>query len=153
MGKITALDGAKIADAVYEFDSQVGEYEIAKNNNVQVIYDSQTGLQLALYENSTTGDYVIAVRGTDEPLNGDIATNIRMYLSTISDMLPSTFLEATGVVESLISTYGLSSANTTIVGHSMGGSIAQYLGSSSGFETLTYNAYGVNGGVKFSSFS
>lgn len=144
MEKVTALDGAKIADAVYRFDP-VGGYEIALNqNNEQIRYDNPAiGLQLALYK-SVTGGYVIAVRGTEPfAFDGDIPTNIRMFVSTLADMLPSAFVQALQFIEPLMETYGLNSSNTSIVGHSMGGSIAQYLGSVKGFETLTYNAYGV----------
>lgn len=146
MGTIKALDGAKIADAVYRFEPQVGEYKIFQdsNTNQQVIYnDPNIGLQIALYQ-SATGDYVIAVRGTEPfALDGDMTTNVNMFVSTIADMLPSAFIEALQFIEPLMETYNLNSSNTTIVGHSMGGSIAQYLGASTGFKTLTYNAYGV----------
>ena len=142
MEKVTALDGAKIANAVYGFDPQVGEYKIALDKDKkQIIYNNpDSGLQLALYDNSA-GSFVIAVRGTDP--YGDWGTNIRMFVSTHSNMLPNTFIEAQQVITQLINTEGLNSSNTTIVGHSMGGSTAQYLGSTSGFKTLTYNAYGV----------
>ncbi|MDD4855045.1 MAG: Calx-beta domain-containing protein, partial [Sulfuricurvum sp.] len=42
-----------------------------------------------------------------------------------------------------INQYGLSVSNTTIVGHSLGGALAQYFGATTGFKTLTYNAYGI----------
>jgi hypothetical protein len=146
MEKLTALDGAKIADAVYRFEPQVGEYTIAKDKNTKqpITYnDPNINLQLALYQNSVTGDYVIAVRGTEPTAYGDWDTNVRMFASTLADILPSAFIQALQYIEPLMETYGLNSANTTIVGHSMGGSIAQYLGSVKGFETLTYNAYGI----------
>jgi len=68
MEKVTALDGAKIADAVYRFDNEVGVYEIVTDEDTKqrITYDNPTtNLQLALYQNSTTGDYVIAIRGTE----------------------------------------------------------------------------------------
>lgn len=82
MGTITALDGAKIADAVYEFDDQVGEYTIAKDKETkqQIIYNSDIGLQIALYQSITTGEYVIAVRGTEPfSLDGDMTTNVNNF--------------------------------------------------------------------------
>jgi len=138
MEKITALDGAKIADGVYRFDREIGKYTLVGDpyNNPNI------DLQLALYQ-SATGEYVIAVRGTEPTAYGDWDTNIRMFTSTLADMLPSAFIQALQFIEPLMETYGLNSSNTSIVGHSMGGSIAQYLGSVKGFETLTYNAYGV----------
>lgn len=137
MGKISAIDGAKIADAVYRFDP-VGEYDIVKDDNREPITynDPNIGLQIALYK-STQGDYVIAVRGTEPfAFDGDWGTNIRMYISTLADMLPSAFIQALQFVEQLMDTQELNSSNTTVVGHSMGGSIAQYIGSVKGFKNL-----------------
>lgn len=85
MEKVTALDGAKIADAVYDF-ANIADYEIAKDKNGNPISynDPAIGLQLALYENSATAekDYVIAVRGTEPfAFDGDMQTNVRMFVS------------------------------------------------------------------------
>lgn len=81
MGTITALDGAKIANSVYTFADTAG-YTIFKDTktNQQVIYnDPAIGLQLALYQ-SATGEYVIAVRGTEPfAVDGDMTTNIKMF--------------------------------------------------------------------------
>jgi hypothetical protein len=148
MEKVTALDGAKIADAVYRFDNQVGVYEIAKDKDTKqpIIYNNPTtDLQITLYRNTETGNYVIAFRGTEPLTYGDWDTNVRMFVSTLVDTLPIAFGEALQVIDPMIEKYGLNSGNTSIVGHSMGGSLAQYLGASTGFETLTYNAYGVSG--------
>ncbi len=150
MENITAQQGAVLSDKVYnDLSSYVNTDKTISDGfgnsyYVKVFHTNPNiDLQLALYQNSVTGDYVIAVRGTEPTTYGDWDTNIRMFVSTLADMLPSAFIQALQFIEPLMETYGLNSSNTSIVGHSMGGSIAQYLGSVKGFETLTYNAYGV----------
>ena len=140
MATITALDGAKIADAVYRFDPDVGEYTLAKDTNGDFITfsDSTTDLQMALYTNGTT--YVVAFRGTESA--SDWGTDIQMGISTIIGVLANQFTPADAKLSQWIDKFGLSASNTTIVGHSLGGALAQYFGASTEFETLTYNAYG-----------
>lgn len=142
MATITALDGAKIADAVYRFDPIVGEYKLAKDINGDdiTLSDSTTDLQMALYQNTETGNYVVAFRGTESA--SDWGTDIQMGISTIIGVLANQFTPADAKLSQWIDKFGLSASNTTIVGHSLGGALAQYFGASTGFETLTYNAYG-----------
>ena len=151
MATITALDGAKIADAVYRFDPIVGEYKIYRDpeTNQQVTYDDPTtDLQMALYQNTETGNYVVAFRGTESL--ADLGTDIQMGISTLIGVLANQFTPAGETLANWIRDFTLSSSNTTIVGHSLGGALAQYFGANTGFETLTYNAYGMgaelNGG-------
>lgn len=146
MGTITAQQGAGLSEKVYnDLSSYVGTKKTVSDGfgnlyTVSAFYsDPNIGLQIAVYQNGK--DNVIAVRGTEPfSLDGDITTNVNMFVSTLADMLPSAFIQALQFIESL---NGLNSSNTSIVGHSMGGSIAQYLGSATGFQTLTYNAYGI----------
>lgn len=63
--------------------------------------------------------------GTELSTYGDNATNIQMFISTLVDTLPTTFVEALQVIDPMIEAYGLNSGNTSIVGHSLGGSLAQ----------------------------
>ena len=143
MATITALNGAKLADAVYRFDSKVGDYILAldKNNKPVTFSDSTTDLQMALYQKTTTGDYVVAFRGTSSLKDG--ATDPQMGVSTLISGRANQLAPASTTLSMWEALYSLSSSNTTLVGHSLGASLAQYFGASTGFETLTYNAYGV----------
>ena len=105
MEKLTVLDGAKIADSVYDFDHQVEGYKIVtdEDTNQRITYNnSDIGLQLALYQNTSNGEYVIAVRGTELSAYGDWDTNLRMFVSTMADMLPSAFIQALQFIEPLV---------------------------------------------------
>jgi len=143
MATITALDGAKIADAVYSFKQTVGVYTLAKdiNGNYITLSDTTTDLQMALYQNTETGNYVVAFRGTFSM--ADVGTDLGMFGAIFKAGLADQFTPAGVTLANWIRDYTLSSSNTTIVGHSLGGALAQYFGATTGYETLTYNAYGM----------
>jgi Ca2+-binding RTX toxin-like protein len=66
-----------------------------------------------------------------------------MGVSVYTDLISDQFIQADTIVSEWINQYTLLPTNTTIVGHSLGGSLAQYYGGQTGFDTLTYNAYGI----------
>lgn len=139
MASVTAIDGANIADLVYS-DLKKGDYDKTTKATVLDFYtDPSTDLQMALLQVGTT--YVVAFRGTTSA--GDVGTDLQMGVSTITSTLADQFVSASTTLSMWETLYGLSTNNTTIVGHSLGGSLAQYFGAETGFETLTYNAYGV----------
>ncbi|MBL4729779.1 MAG: DUF2974 domain-containing protein, partial [Sulfurimonas sp.] len=101
---------------------------------------------MALYKNSKTDNYVVAFRGTSSLT--DFLVDVEMGLTIYLDSyIGSQFIQAGVILSEWINDFPLSSGNTTIVGHSLGGSLAQYFGANTGFETLAYNPYGV--GEKF----
>jgi hypothetical protein len=156
MEKLTALQGALIADLVYDdLSSKVNQpgntYDDAGNSYTTLAFysDSTTDLQMALLK-TEDGRNIIAFRGTEPDSWLDIGTDLDMYAYIGQAGLAQQFTQAGVVLAQWINDYPLSSSNTTIVGHSLGGSLAQYFGANTGFETLTYNAYGMgselNGG-------
>jgi hypothetical protein len=150
MASITELDGAKLANLVYGDlkKGETGTYLGVAYTVLEFYPDSDTDLQMALYQNTETGNYVVAFRGTESL--ADLGTDIQMGISTLIGVLANQFTPAGETLANWIRDFTLSSSNTTIVGHSLGGALAQYFGANTGFETLTYNAYGVgaelNGG-------
>ncbi|MDY0195978.1 MAG: hypothetical protein RBR33_07970 [Sulfurovaceae bacterium] len=115
MATITALDGAKIADAVYRFDPIVGEYKLAKDINGDDITfsDPTTDLQMALYQNTVTGNYVVAFRGTESV--ADWITDAGMGVATLMEGLEASFTIAGVTLANWIRDYDLSSSNTLII--------------------------------------
>jgi|GEM_PF-3095118 len=146
MGTITAQQGAGLSDKVYnDLSSYVGTKKTVSDGfgglyTVSAFYtDPSTDLQMALLQVGTT--YVVAFRGTYSWT--DAGTDLQMGVSTITSTLADQFISASTTFSMWEALYGLSTNNTTIVGHSLGGSLAQYFGAD-GFTTLTYNAYGVS---------
>ncbi len=56
---------------------------------------------------------------------------------------PEQFVNASDFIDNAMNIYGINVSNTIIVGHSLGGSLAEYGGMKTGFRTYTYNAYGI----------
>lgn len=141
MASITELDGAKLADLVYNNlkKGETGTYLGVAYTVLEFYPDSTTDLQMALLQ---VGDRkVVAFRGTASA--SDWGTDIQMGISTLIGVLANQFTPAGVTLANWIRDFSLSSSNTTIVGHSLGGALAQYFGANTGFETLTYNAYGI----------
>lgn len=92
---------------------------------------SKDGLFVAIYSNEK--DTVFVIRGTEDKT--DLKTDLFMKLHLDNSQFQSAF------------TYYLKIKakykNIIFTGHSLGGSIAQYLGTITGNETITYEAYGV----------
>ncbi|MDQ1337273.1 MAG: hypothetical protein QG617_240, partial [Campylobacterota bacterium] len=141
MTSITALDGANLADLVYS-DLIKNSYDAATMATVKEFYtDPAIGLQMALLQ---VGDrMVVAFRGTTS--KQDILTDLDMFAYLQQAGVAHQFNQAGVILSQWIADprYQLSTSNTTIVGHSLGGSLAQYFGATTGFETLTYNPYGI----------
>jgi hypothetical protein len=143
MGEITAVSGAILADSVYE--------NLVKDEKIPVLgvtytvkefySDPITDLQMALLQSGN--NYVVAFRGTYSW--ADAGTDFGMFGASFNSYLADQFIPARTMLFQWRDDpkYKLSISNTTIVGHSLGGSLAQYFGAKTGFETLTYNAYGV----------
>ena len=147
MATLTGLQGANFAKEAYDGTLYVEGYKLEKLvSNPFINFDTGifTGFQVALYKNPQ-GKYVIAFAGTDSILDG--ITDISMGIHTLIAGVTSQFTQGEAVVSKWMDQLGLSVSNTTIVGHSLGGALAQYFGAKTQFETLTYNAYGIGNEV------
>ena len=125
MATITALQGANIASAVYS-DLEKGSITIDNTTYIvkEFYTDSTTDLQMALLQ---VGDRkIVAFRGTESA--SDWGTDIQMGISTLIGVLANQFTPASETLANWIRDFSLSSSNTTIVGHTLGGALAQYFG-------------------------
>lgn len=109
----------------------------AKDANGNDYYSTNSGMQAAAYKNVNTGEIVIAYRGTE--LNAD---DLWQDIMIATGLAPSDqFADADKFYQAVQTQYG---SNITITGHSLGGGLAQMIGSKYGNTTYTYNAPGLN---------
>jgi len=93
----------------------------------------RNGLDYAVYENSE-GKIVLAFRGTEPRELADLRTDLIHLGNAISTQQ----LDALWVAHRVIAQYG--AENVTIVGHSLGGFLAQYTGSYAGLDVIAVNS-------------
>lgn len=105
--------------------------------NGQLIFSSSSGMQAAVYKN-TQGKIVIAYRGTQLTDSGDLFADFNIMLGSIPQ---AQLTDAENFYKAVVAQYG--SNNIVITGHSLGGAIAQIIGSKTGIPTYTYNAPGM----------
>jgi len=105
---------------------------------------STSGFDAIAVRNNTTGEIVIAYRGTDD--GKDIAGNWLQL--ALQNEVPQQYEEAKAFFLQVRNTYG---GNITLTGHSLGGALAQLVAAlnpnpdGSTASTYTYNAPGVEG--------
>ena len=95
------------------------------------------GYDGAAFRNNSTGEIVIASRGT-EPLtfDGDWTSNLQMG----ANQLPDQYQYARQFLEEVKAAY--QGAPITLTGHSLGGALTQLLAAETGLTATTFNAYG-----------
>lgn len=132
---ITAIYGYKLID----FAS--GAYD-GEN------YNDECGFQGGIYYNETTGDYVVVCRGTEFDFSSE--ERYRDFVKTDvcgfgQDEIPDDFKETKKLLDNLLKN-GVAKSQIHIVGHSLGGGVAQMLGAMDDYKDIdvtTYNAVGV----------
>lgn len=137
-------EGAIVSDLAYKNYSagarvKLGgyEYAVVSAKNRGWLDGGYAGYVL---QNISTGHYFFVSRGTEPNKPSDLITDADMALGWIK---PVQFAAAESYFHSVQKTYGLNASNTTIAGQSLGGALSQYLGAISGFQTLSYNPYGI----------
>lgn len=137
----TIFQSAFLSDQVYkEKFADAGAWKV-----VDSYVDPNTGFQGAAYLNRVTNKVVVAFRGTDLSERNDLRAN-----TNIAGFKGDIFDRQVGGARELIERVQKSYPNTgvSLTGHSLGGAIAQVVGSESGLETHTFNAPGVSHMVK-----
>lgn len=110
---------------------------------------TSTGFQGGIYYNETTGDYVVVCRGTEFKSGNEefykdfVQTDV---LEFGKDIVPSAFDATEELLLKAIDMANKDHSKVHIVGHSLGGGIAQLLGSLEDYKDIdvtTYNPVGV----------
>lgn len=111
-----------------------GEKNTLENwEEVKTINNYSTGFRAKIYKNGS--DIVIAYCGSDSPLDfaGSDADMLNKYIPVQTD-------NARRIYREIKTAYP--NCDIYLTGHSLGGSLAQIVGSETGAETVTFSAYG-----------
>lgn len=104
-----------------------------------------TGFHAELFYNEVTGGYTVGFKGSDNPLD----------LQNMNDWI-NNFFQGAGVdfpqrkqLDAIIDAINAlpADADINIVGHSLGGALASYVGLTTGKETYTFNAEGISDNI------
>lgn len=129
---------------VFNADGTRIESVIVTNNATYTIIDSAntaTDMQALLLKNESTGQFVIAFRGT-EGTAGDILSDIMNGFINYNPQIA----DARDFVNEMLINHaniGLSSSNLTLTGHSLGGMLTQAIGSEMRIPGYAFNPYGM----------
>ena len=139
---VTTNQYAELSDNVYN-DSGV-PFGWAKLN-VPGGINPNSGFYASAYQNTATGEIVIAIRGTQLNDAGDLAADAQIAAGRVPDQ----YQDAAAFYDTVRAQYG-DSANIALTGHSLGGALASLLAAekaADGVQATVFNALGVKGVV------
>ncbi|MCB1948029.1 MAG: lipase [Burkholderiales bacterium] len=135
-----SLPYAKLADAVYDFDNTMIDQWILVDTK-----DNNSGMQAGVYYDPGTDEVVLAFRGTetcDFPCS--LSELSELALDTAADTLltfglvDTQFEDAMDYARDVVSR--AQNRKIIVTGHSLGGGLAQAIGSALGLETFAFNS-------------
>ena len=121
----------------------------ATNSSFEVIdqiVESANGFSATVFRNINTNEYTMAYRGTELTDPNDFRTNARMVVSSKNNQ----FEEAKRFTDEQIKAILASDPNAKIIftGHSLGGSLAQYIAYETGHKAVTFNSFGAKSSIQ-----
>jgi hypothetical protein len=140
----TLMEYAKIAEKVY--DPSPGAIDGWRCSTTRAVDDSSvfsggsalsSGLQARVFEKSGGTEIIVAFKGTVPSMASDLTADLSLALNNI----PTQAYEALRLT-ALWSAH-FPRARKFLVGHSLGGAIAQVVGVRTGFKFVTFNAPGM----------
>ncbi len=132
---INCLPYAILSDAIYDHKKVIVDDWI-KVDMVDGAVKALSGFHAATYRNINSDEIVVVFEGTNPISNLDWGTNIRAFVG-----IPTfQHVFAFNYMAEVFDKYG---PNITVTGHSLGGGIAQMVGSTLGLKTITFNAANV----------
>lgn len=144
---ITLMEYAQIANEVYEasrgVSCSIDGFECVPGMAVDdaSVFNGgsllSSGLQGRVFRKTATGDCVIAFKGTKPSMVSDLTADLKLVFEGI----PRQAYEA--INYAIVWKRGLGAAPVTMVGHSLGGGIAQIVGITTGIRFVTFNAPGM----------
>ncbi|WP_114240103.1 calcium-binding protein [Dyella sp. C9] len=140
---VSAQDYAFLSSIVYK-PLTVGQVVTGAGASYQVLYVtslSANGYQGAVLQNTATKEIVVSSPGTNFKDIHDVLADFAM----VSGEAPPQWVEASAAMRWALdyaSQNGLSTADVSATGHSLGGTAAQLLAATYGVHAETFNAYG-----------
>jgi hypothetical protein len=131
---------AQLADAIYDFDNvTVGSWDLIESNG------KSSGMDVGVFKNRETNELALVFRGTEtcdfpcsfkelEDTASDAIADAAIGTGIVSDQFKDAFRFAQGVISRYPGT------KITVAGHSLGGGLAQAVGSTLGLETFAFNS-------------
>jgi filamentous hemagglutinin family protein len=120
----------RLAATVYNFGSPLPEGYVLKHKNEKL----KSGLAYAVYK-SENGKVVVSFRGTE---GCNICADWRTNIGHLADMLTVQSVQALDIAQKVIAQYG--AENVVVVGHSLGGYLAQFVGSYTGVDAIAVDS-------------
>ncbi len=148
MGKITTLDYAEMANRVYQIDTGHPDSYVVPGYDTRLFKEGMSwGLTNAdfkgcVYASDALRETVVAFQGTKPSKGGDLLSDLQIVIG----MLPQYTTAAMRLFDrtkSAFPDYAIS-----LVGHSLGGGMAQVMGHWTGCPFVTFNAPGMWGDIQ-----
>jgi len=136
---VTKLDYAFLSWAAYPENLS----QIPDDNKWKVLRTSEnadTSFAAVAFENSETGEIVIAYRGSDN-IQDWWGSNLHVGTPSFPHDKPEQFDDAVNFYDEINESYN--GRTISITGHSLGGILSQLVGAKYGNETMTFNSIGV----------
>lgn len=134
-----SLNYANLANAVYDFEMvQVDDWELIEQA------DTDSGMQAGLYLNHETDEIALAFRGTETCDEFSFSCQKESFLDIAADALLAVgqvdeqFEHAFEFTQDVVNRYG--DRTIIVTGHSLGGGLAQAVGTSFGLKTYAFNS-------------
>ncbi|MBM9617025.1 hypothetical protein JWJ90_22455 [Desulfobulbus rhabdoformis] len=137
-----------LRNPIPSYPIKTGHYGITGSavKGVSTDFNYDSGFQGMLLQDNQTGEFVITFRGTEPDqgpgeLYNDLIVADILYMGTGRG--PQQMKDAMDFVNKMINIHELDSTNTNFTGHSLGGALAGMASYVYGFETYTYNGFGI----------
>jgi hypothetical protein len=148
VGRINTLDYAMMANRVYDIDMGVADNYVVPGYETRLFEEGMrwgainTDFKGCVYVDTVIREVVVAFQGTKPRKAGDIASDVQIMIG----MLPQYTTAAMRLLDRTMAVFP--DYAISLVGHSLGGGMAQVIGHWTGCPFVTFNAPGMWGDIQ-----